>query len=61
MGIGKGVNATELSHIAGGKGNVFSADSFDQLVSAEFLDTVNTAGCKEGECFYLRLAIRASL
>ena len=48
VGIGKGVNATELAHIAGGKSNVFSAASFDDLVSREFLDKVNTAGCKEG-------------
>ena len=41
-----------MYHIAGGKENVFSADSFDQLVSGEFFDTVNSAGCKEGECFY---------
>lgn len=51
VGIGKGVNTTELAHIAGGKENVFSAASFDQLVSREFLDKVNSAGCKEGRCF----------
>ena len=51
VGIGKGINATELAHIAGGKENLFSADSFDQLVSREFLDKVNSAGCKQGESF----------
>lgn len=48
VGIGKGVNTTELAHIAGGKTNVFSAASFDELVSHEFLGQVNKAGCDEG-------------
>ena len=51
IGIGKGVNPTELARIAGDQSGVFSASSFDELVSAEFLDKVNDAGCKEGMCF----------
>ena len=51
IGIGKGVNPTELARIAGDQSNVFSASSFDELVSAKFLDTVNKAGCEEGMCF----------
>lgn len=53
VGIGKGVNTTELAHIAGDKSNVFSAASFDELVSREFLNSVNSAGCKEGRCLLL--------
>ena len=56
VGIGKGVNSTELAHIAGGKENVFSADSFDQLVSQEFIEEVISAKCKEGRCFLWWLA-----
>ena len=48
IGIGKGVNPTELAGISGDQSNVFSADSFDQLVSSDFLGKVNEAGCKEG-------------
>jgi len=51
IGIGKGVNPTELARIAGDQSNVFSAPSFDELVSADFLDKVNQAGCEEGMCF----------
>uniref|UniRef100_A0A7M5UX15 VWFA domain-containing protein n=1 Tax=Clytia hemisphaerica TaxID=252671 RepID=A0A7M5UX15_9CNID len=51
IGIGKGVNPTELARIAGDQSNVFSASSFDELVSGEFLDKVNDAGCKAGTCF----------
>ena len=48
IGIGKGINTTELAHIAGGADNVYSAATFDELVSNEFLNKVNEAGCKEG-------------
>lgn len=48
VGIGKGVNKTELAHISGGADKVFSAASFDQLISSQFLDVVNNAGCESG-------------
>ena len=48
VGIGKGVNTTELAHIAGEAKNVFSAASFDELISTDFLGTVNKAGCAQG-------------
>ena len=48
VGIGKGVNTTELAHIAGDDKNVFSAGSFDELISSDFLQSVNKAGCDEG-------------
>lgn len=48
IGIGKGVNTTELAHIAGKPENVFSAASFDELISTVFLDQVNKLGCAEG-------------
>ena len=48
IGIGKGVNPTELARIAGDQSNVFSAPSFDELVSGQFLDKVNKVGCEEG-------------
>jgi Uncharacterized protein containing a von Willebrand factor type A (vWA) domain len=49
VGIGKGVNQTELSILAGDASNLYSADSFDELISHQFLDTVNEAGCNEGK------------
>ena len=49
VGIGKAVNSTELAHIAGDKSNLFTASSFDDLVSRRFLKNVNSAGCAAGE------------
>lgn len=53
VGIGKGINTTELAHIAGGAENVYSAATFDELIGREFLDKVNEAGCKEGLLYKL--------
>ena len=49
VGIGSGVNQTELAHITGDKANVYSAASFDELISQDFLGTVNKGGCDEGK------------
>ncbi|XP_066915349.1 uncharacterized protein [Clytia hemisphaerica] len=49
VGIGGGVNSTELAHITGAQSNVFSAATFDELISQEFLDKLNQAGCKEAK------------
>ena len=49
IGIGKGVNSTELADIAGDKNNVYSAATFDELITTEFLDNVNKKGCDEGK------------
>ncbi|XP_057306435.1 collagen alpha-5(VI) chain-like isoform X2 [Hydractinia symbiolongicarpus] len=51
VGIGSGVNSTELAHIAGKTDNVFSAASFDQLVGNEFVDKIKEGGCAAGEFF----------
>ena len=40
VGVGDGVVLTELRHIAGGKQNLFVADSFDELVSDSFVEKV---------------------
>ena len=50
VGIGSGVNPTELERIAGDKANVYVASSFDRLLSRDFLKDVNAAGCKSGRC-----------
>uniref|UniRef100_A0A7M5WVJ2 VWFA domain-containing protein n=1 Tax=Clytia hemisphaerica TaxID=252671 RepID=A0A7M5WVJ2_9CNID len=49
VGIGSGVNSTELAHITGNKANVYSAVTFDELISQDFLGTVNKAGCDEAK------------
>lgn len=49
VGIGKGVNPTELERIAGDKTSVFTASTFDQLLTRNFLNSVNSAGCKAGK------------
>ena len=48
VGIGKGVNPTELARIAGDRSKVFTASSFDELLTRDFLNDVNSAGCKAG-------------
>lgn len=48
IGVGKGVNNTELAHIAGGSGNAYSAASFDELIASDFVKEVKTKSCSEG-------------
>ena len=48
VGIGPGVNSTELARIAGGKKNVYQAESFDVLIGKTFLESVTKAGCEKG-------------
>ena len=48
VGIGKGVNKTELARIAGDAKDVFSAATFDELISYDFLSELNKAGCAKG-------------
>ena len=49
IGIGSGVNNTELAGITGDKENVYSAATFDELIGNDFLDEVNKKGCEEGK------------
>ena len=50
VGIGQGVNTTELDHIAGGdKDKSFSAASFDELIGIEFINKIKESGCKVGK------------
>ena len=52
VGIGRAINSTELTHIAGGKSNLFVASSFDDLISWGFLKSAKSAGCVSGELFH---------
>jgi hypothetical protein len=54
VGIGQGVNATELNHIGGGtydsdSYNTFIAGSFEELLSYEFSNKVQEAACVAGK------------
>jgi len=49
VGIGKGINATELAHIAGGDSKAYSASTFDELISRDFIEKLKTEGCKTGK------------
>ena len=49
IGIGGGVNQTELEHLGGGKANTFSAASFDELISGEFIKKVTDKNCEIGK------------
>ena len=48
IGIGPGTNQTELSHMAGGADNAFSAASFEELIGGEFIHEIAKKSCKEG-------------
>ena len=48
VGIGKGVNVTELADIAGGVDNVYSAATFEELIGPTFLSKVRIASCSAG-------------
>ena len=49
VGIGRGVNMAELSRMAGGEGNVFTADSFDQLIREDFVEKLVAGSCSKIE------------
>ena len=49
IGIGSGVKQDELENIAGGQENVYSAASFDQLLSQDFVDQVTVKECEAGK------------
>ena len=49
VGIGQGVNQTELNHIAGGDANAFSAASFDELIASDFVNKIKEQSCKAGK------------
>ena len=53
IGIGSGVNQTELEHLGGGKENTFSAASFDELINKEFIKKVTDKNCQIGMYFQL--------
>ena len=49
IGIGKGVSMTELLKIGASRENVYSADSFNTLISGEFIDDIVKTGCSAGK------------
>ena len=51
VGIGRGVNETELTHIAGEEKSVYSAASFESLVENDFIESVTTRSCDKGTIF----------
>ena len=51
VGIGRGINETELTHIAGEEKSVYSAASFESLVENDFIESVTTQSCDKGMIF----------
>lgn len=49
MGVGKGTDIDELDEMAGGKGKAFTAKSFDQLISGDFVKAVESKTCSVGK------------
>merc|ERR1719334_2274573 len=45
VGMGGGIDATELARIANGADNVFTASTFSDLVSEDFMKSVQTKAC----------------
>ena len=52
VGIGDEVDKGELSRLGGGMGNVFTASSFDELVSSNFVNDVTETSCIVGMLSY---------
>jgi Mg-chelatase subunit ChlD len=48
VGIGSGVNKTELSHLSGGGANLYTAASFDELIGIPFVTEVTRSACSNG-------------
>ena len=46
IGIGRGVNATELQHIAGDPNNLYISSSFEHLIGKEFIEKLKKDVCK---------------
>jgi Mg-chelatase subunit ChlD len=49
VGIGKQTDKAQLNSIAGGHTNAYSASSFDELTSREFINKLTEKGCKEAK------------
>ena len=49
VGIGKGVNATELENIAGKAENSYTATTFDDLLASDFVKKVKEDTCTTGK------------
>ena len=48
IGIGSGVDQAELIQLGGGDDNVFSANTFEELIGGEFITKVTTSSCDTG-------------
>ena len=46
VGIGEGVDKQELLKIGDGRDNVYTAESFDQLIEGDFIKSITTKSCK---------------
>ena len=48
VGVGRGTNPKELDRIAGGKGEAFSAASFDELIGGDMVQELTRKTCEVG-------------
>ena len=48
VGIGAAVNKTELAKIAGDESNLYTVDTFDELISFDFIKNISESSCKRG-------------
>ena len=48
VGIGNGVNQTELAQIAGYPQNLYSASSFDEAIGDDFISSFEKINCQKG-------------
>ena len=54
IGMGSGADTNELIAITGNEDHVYSATTFEELITEEFLNRVNKGGCEEGIYFIRR-------
>ena len=55
IGIGSGVNRTELTNIAGSKENVYAAQDFDILKQGGFIQNITSLTCATGNEFIVSM------
>ena len=48
VGVGRGTNPKELDRMAGGKGEAFTAASFDELIGGDLVHMLTKRTCAVG-------------
>ena len=61
IGIGDEINYAELNGVAGGSDRVFTVNSFDEMITKEFIEKISLSTCTGGKCLYILKTSRFTL